>query len=75
MVYDSDGEFVDFRELTTDLQICDKGSNDDNAFKTFGNSFDNRCNLDPTTIKSTSNFFEVYTKDTSSASTNKYSRL
>ncbi|KAL4462511.1 hypothetical protein ABPG72_009112 [Tetrahymena utriculariae] len=71
MLYDQDGEFIEFRPLTTDLQLCSKGVNDDNAFKTFGSSFDNRCQLDPTTIKSTSNFFEIY----SQISGNKFSKL
>ncbi|EAR82292.2 meckelin (macronuclear) [Tetrahymena thermophila SB210] len=77
MLYDQDGEFIDFRPFTTDLQLCSKGVNDDNAFKTFGSSFDNRCQLDPTTIKSTSNFFEIYTQDQSSSSqtTNKFQKL
>lgn len=42
-----------------------KGKGDDQAFKAFGSSFDNRCTLDPATIKSTSDFFELYSKSSS----------
>jgi len=65
-MYSLEGEFIDFRKLGTEFQLCPHSVQDGISYREFGIAFNNNCDIDVTTYLRERNdvyFYELFLND------------